>query len=593
MPPAPRLLLCALLAIVTGLIALHSEEPAHASQQPIGLWLPWEAGTTWRLTFGPHGTSSDGLGSALDFQPPDAGGAACDSGFSSRYWVVAAAGGHIINLPNALEVDHGGGFRTGYMHIQEKLVTSGEVQAGERLGKVSCCPDGPVDNCWATAPHLHFYTVFQGAKQGIAGINLEGWVVQQDGCLVRGGESVCVGGGLASNAPASSPQNADVVIMLDATGDANGDPQRTRLLAARAYLAAADPDDRVGIVTYNSLVHGETPMREVKGESGIDEELLRRIDTVGADGLADQRVGIRAGCREFLRLQTAAARAAVLISDGVHDFRRLGNPQDCFKQLHVPVHTVAVGPGGEETLKRISSDTGGQFINLNDVQDLPCEMHRLRMLIVGREAGACRTDAAFVDKTTRVNFDVPDGQAEASFSTTWLRPDVPSAVSGKAQVDVKLVSPSGRTIAPTTERADLTSSSGNTFQSYSLLSPEAGTWSVRLAGKEAPPEGIAVTLALTTSAARPLPQPAPGEQPPAPPEQTPTPSPVESATPTPEPSPKPSETTTPSPHPATPEPTIEPTPEPSAQATPSPTPEPPSPSPAMPPPPTPEPSPQP
>src|SRR5206468_6328300 len=265
-----------------------------------------------------------------------------------------------------------------------------------------------------------------------------------------------------------------------------------------------------------SLVHGETPVREVKGESGMDEELLRRIDTVGADGLADQRIGVRAGCRELLRLGKSEAEAAVLISDGVQDFRRLGTPQDCFKELHVPVHTIAVGPGGEETLRQISRDTGGQYINLGDVKDLACEMHRLRMLIVEREPGVCRTDAAFVDKTTRVNLEVPAGQAEATFSATWLRSDVPSAVSEKARVDVKLVSPSGRTIALTTERADLKTKSGNTYQSYSLLSPEAGVWSLRLTGKEAPPEGVAVAIALTTSAARPLPPLPAGQEKPKP-----------------------------------------------------------------------------
>jgi len=587
MPRSYRLLLCALLAITAGLIALQNDESAHASQQPIGLWLPWEAGTAWRVTFGPHGTSSDGSGSALDFQPPDAGGVACDSGFSSKYWVVAAASGRVIDLPNALEVDHGGGFRTGYMHLQEKLVTSGEVIAGERLGKVSCCPDGPVGNCWATAPHLHFYTVLQGAKQGIAGINLEGWVVQQDGCLVRNGESVCVGGGLASNAPAHAPQNADVVLVLDATGDANGDPQRARLATARAYLAAAGPDDRVGIVTYNSLVHGVTHLRDVTGEHEIDPTLLHQIDTVGADGLSDLRVGVRAGCRELLQLGKAEAKAAVLISDGIHDFRRLGQPQSCFKQHHLPVHTVAVGPGGEENLKQISRDTGGQFINLNEPKDLSCEMHRLRMLIVEREAGDCRTEAAFVDKPARVSFEIPAGQAEATFSATWLRPDVPSAVSDKARVDVKLVSPSGRTIAPATERADLKSDSGNTYQSFSLLSPEAGTWSLRLTGKEAPPQGVAVTVSVATSAARPLPPAPPGEQPTATPEQTPTPSPSESATPTTTPSPPPSQTTTPTPQTPTPESTPELTPAPTVAATPTPTPEP------TPAPPTPEPSPPP
>ena len=50
MPRSYRLLLCALLAITAGLIALRHDENVHASQQPIGLWLPWEAGTAWRVT---------------------------------------------------------------------------------------------------------------------------------------------------------------------------------------------------------------------------------------------------------------------------------------------------------------------------------------------------------------------------------------------------------------------------------------------------------------------------------------------------------------------------------------------------------------
>src|SRR5207249_10772534 len=130
--------------------------------------------------------------------------------------------------------------------------------------------------------------------------------------------------------------------------------------------------------------HGATHLREVTGKTGIEDEWLHRMDTVGADGLAGLRVGVRARCRELLQLGKAETTAAVLISDGVHDFRRLGSPQDCFKQLQVAVHTVAVGPGGEENLKQISGDTGGQFINLSEVKDLACEMHRPRMLNVER-----------------------------------------------------------------------------------------------------------------------------------------------------------------------------------------------------------------
>src|SRR5207245_9453946 len=99
-------------------------------------------------------------------------------------------------------------------------------------------------------------------------------------------------------------------------------------------LAAAGPDDRVGIVTYNSLVHGVTHLREVTGKSGIDDELLHRIDTVGADGLADLRVGIRAGCRELQQLGKAETKDAGLTSDGLQELRRLGSPHGCLKELH-------------------------------------------------------------------------------------------------------------------------------------------------------------------------------------------------------------------------------------------------------------------
>jgi len=568
------------------------EEETEASEQPIGLWLPWEAGSSWRLTNGPHGASTDGYGAALDFQPPDASGRSCDAGFSSSYWVVASAGGRVIDRSNGLEIDHGNGLRTGYLHVQEKQVTSGRVDAGDRLGKVSCCPEGGFTSfCWATAPHLHFYTVYTGARQGIVGINLEGWVVREDGCLVRGEETACLMGWLTSGAPSHSPSNADVVLILDATGDlTTGDPQRARLAAARTYLGVSRPDDRVGIVTYNSTVHGVTHLREVKGKRGMDRALLHRIDSVGASGQADMRVGIRAGCRELILEGQAETRAAVMISDGVHDYPEFGEPQACLTAKGWPLYTVAVGPGGEERLKQMAAETGGQFLDLNGVTDAGCELHKLRMAIAGQQPGICKTDTALPEETTRITFEVPEGQGEAVFSGSWLRANVPYAVAKRTAIDMKLVTPSGRTI----ENGGWASGgvnyeAGQSYTSFAVPSPEPGVWSVRLTGVAAPPEGVPVTVSLTTTAAAPAPlsvsEPAPedapapeessGETPTqTPAEKTPAPSGEPSASPSVTSSPDASDTPTPTPTPdSTPTATPEPTPEP----TPPPAPEPPSP----------------
>jgi hypothetical protein len=591
---APRVLFCALLAVTAGLLALDAGgEGADASEQPIGLWLPWEAGTSWRLTNGPHGAAQE----ALDFQPGDVAGRSCDSAYSSFTWVVAAAGGRVIDRSNGLEIDHGNGFRTGYLHLQEKQVTSGRVDAGDRLGKVSCCPEGGFTSfCWATAPHLHFYTVYNGAKQGIAGLNLEGWVVQEDGCLARGDETACVMSWLTSGAPSHSPSNADVVLIVDATGDlATGDPQRARLAAARAYLGISRPDDRVGIVTYNSTIHGTTHLREVKGKRGMDAALLHRIDSVGASGEADMRVGIRAGCRELVREGNAETRAAVLISDGIHDYRQFGEPQACFKENGWPLYTVAVGHGGEDDLKRIAADTGGQFLDLNGIGDTGCGLHKLRMAIGGQQPGVCKTDIAFQEKTTRIAFEVPEGQGEAVFSGSWLRANVPYAVAKRTAVEMKLVSPSGRTIENGGwASGGVTYEAGQSYASFAVPSPQPGVWSVRLTGVAAPPEGAPVTVSLTTTSAPPAPPPPAAE---ASPEATPVPDESATVTPTetpaegtPAPSngpsggpsvtqtPRPSLTPVPTPTPdVTPPPTPEPTPEP----TPPPTPEPPPPTPEV------------
>jgi hypothetical protein len=492
----------------------------------------------------------------------------------------------VIDRVNGLEIDHGSGFRTGYLHLQDEQVQSGHVDAGDHLGKVSCCPDGGwTDFCWATAPHLHFYTVYRGSKQGIVGINLEGWVVTEDGCLARGDETTCLMGWLKSDAPAHPPSNVDVVLILDATGDlATGDPQVARLAAARAYLGASGTDDRVGIVTYNSIVHGTTHPREVKGDQGIDPELLRSVDLVGADGEADLRVGLRAGCRELNQEARAERRAAILISDGVSDYEQLGEPHACFHSHGWPVYTVAIAPGGEETLKRIATETGGQFIDWRATQDQGCEMHKLRMLIAGVNAGICKTEQAFVDETTRIEFEVPEGQGQASFAASWLRANVPSPIFRRMQADVELVTPSGRKIVPDGARGNVKYEAGNTYAAYSIVAPEAGAWTLRVTGVQAPPEGIAVTAAVTTSEARPVPPP-PGEptpapeESPAPPEDpTSSPTPTETATPSPDSSPEPTPTPTrdptdePTPTPAaTTEPTPERTPEPTAEPTAEPT----------------------
>jgi len=231
-----------LAAAAVVLLLLIARSPAHAFQQNVYLSLPWEGGATWRYSTGPHGPS--GIPEALDLQPPDAAGKPCEL-FTSSFWVVASAPGTVIDVPNAIEIDHGNGFHTGYYHLQDKQVHSGHVEAGARLGKPGCCPDGPQGNCLSSAPHLHFYTSYNGARQDIHGLNIGGWTVDDDGCLARGDRRACPGSALVSEAPAAAgvqPLDIDVALVLHAA------PGPLRTQAVASYLAGVGPKERVAVI---------------------------------------------------------------------------------------------------------------------------------------------------------------------------------------------------------------------------------------------------------------------------------------------------------------------------------------------------------
>jgi hypothetical protein len=95
--------------------------------------------------------------------------------------------------------------------------------------------------------------------------------------------------------------------------------------------------------------------------------------------------------------------------------------------------------------------------------------------------------------TTALVANVPGGQGQAAFSTTWPGSDVVTT----------LTSPSGRVIGRTTVAPDLTHRVGPTSEEYTLRDPQPGAWQVSLYGAELPPGGEEVGFSLSTIAAAP------------------------------------------------------------------------------------------
>lgn len=166
--------------------------PPNLSQPP--MQLPFEPGTVWSYTGGPHGGWDSGSAwAALDFAPP---GEALGC-VSSDAWVVAVASGWIVRAGNGAviqDLDNDGYEQTGwnvlYMHIEsrERVHPNTYVYAGERIGHPSC------EGGFSNGTHVHLARKYNGEwipADGELPFNLDGWVssgngIEYDGYLRRG-----------------------------------------------------------------------------------------------------------------------------------------------------------------------------------------------------------------------------------------------------------------------------------------------------------------------------------------------------------------------------------------------------------------------
>ena len=176
--------------------AVEPLTPANLTQPP--MTLPFEPGTLWSFTGGPHGGWGTGSGwAAIDFAPPgDALGCV-----TSDAWVTAIAPGKIVFTNEGAVIQDLDGddlMQTGwtvlYMHIEsrDRIAAGTRVQTGDRIGHPSC--EGGVSN----GTHVHLARRYNGewipADRDLPFV-LDGWTsagngVEYEGTLSKDGKTV-------------------------------------------------------------------------------------------------------------------------------------------------------------------------------------------------------------------------------------------------------------------------------------------------------------------------------------------------------------------------------------------------------------------
>lgn len=170
--------------------------PPDLTQPP--LILPFQKGSVWYFTGGPHGAwEHDGARAALDFAPGSTHGG-CEV---SRKWVVAVASGVVVRSGHGvvmLDLDGDGKEQTGwdilYLHIADKgrVAAGTPLHVGDRIGHPSC------EGGHATGTHVHIARKYNGewiAADGPVPFVMDGWVPHAgpqpyEGTLTKDGKTI-------------------------------------------------------------------------------------------------------------------------------------------------------------------------------------------------------------------------------------------------------------------------------------------------------------------------------------------------------------------------------------------------------------------
>jgi LPXTG-motif cell wall-anchored protein len=142
---------------VLGVAVLAAPTAAAAQEGGPDLQLPFTCRDKWRLDTWGHAPALDMV------REPDQEGTEGALLIAPADGVVADSFRH-VNAGEVIQIDHGGGWFTTYLHLQDRSVATGDtVRRGDEIGHVG--RTGPTSN---DHPHLHFELAFDADGDGEA-----------------------------------------------------------------------------------------------------------------------------------------------------------------------------------------------------------------------------------------------------------------------------------------------------------------------------------------------------------------------------------------------------------------------------------------
>lgn len=159
---------------------------------------------------------------------------------------------------------------------------------------------------------------------------------------------------------------ADAILSIDSSGSmADNDPEGLRKVAARKFVDALVPGDRVGAIDFDDVIERKLPLTTDFGSAKVF------IDQVNDSGGTDLRPAVEGALDELdTSTDPKRRRIVVLLTDGEGTYDESLTQRA--KDSKTTIYTVGLGENiDDELLQNIADTTGGKYYKVKSADGLP------------------------------------------------------------------------------------------------------------------------------------------------------------------------------------------------------------------------------
>jgi len=274
------------------------------------------------------------------------------------------------------------------------------------------------------------------------------------------------------------------VICVDKSFSMNGSKITKAKLGADLFvdLGHEGTGERIAVTSFSGGAGFDPPadvdfhLTEVVNDT-VKEDARDAIELIEVENMTAIGAGMRVSLDELetLARDTACAEAVILLSDGEHNYGA-EHPDDVIPDLRdrgARVFTIGLGSApilDEDLLQHIADETGGLYTHASTEEELAAIYTAYCAEIRGAEV--CGEDAGELtpEKYELREVYVDEFTKEASFVLHWP--------TGKGALDLKLETPDGKIIDPTTPTTNpnVKYVQMDYYEFYRVRKPMKGTW---------------------------------------------------------------------------------------------------------------------